>query len=77
METKLEYLLGNGNVLNTFEIQKSQNQISQKDGYLHSKVHYLTLDLLCTAVLGTIFFSALKLVCFSDLLNLKYAYLCL
>ena len=35
----------------------------------------LTLDLLCTAVLGAMFFmfvSALKLVYFSDLLGFKY-----
>ena len=56
------------------------NEISQKDGYLHSKMHCLTLDLHCTAILGTIFFrfiSSLKLVYFSDFLGFKYAYLCL
>ena len=57
METNLIYLLDNGNMLNMFEIQKYGNKISQKDGYLHSKMHCLTLDIICTAVLGTIFFS--------------------
>ena len=80
METKLEYLLDSGNILIMLESQKYWNLISQQDGYLHSKIHSLTLDLLCTAALGTIFFrfvSALKLVYFSDLLGFKYAYLCL
>ena len=54
-----------GNILKMFEIQKYWKKISQTDGYLHSKMYCLILDLLCTAVLGTIFFrfvSALKLV---------------
>ena len=54
-----------GNILKMFEIQKYWKKISQTDGYLHSKIYCLILDLLCTAVLGTIFFrfvSALKLV---------------
>ena len=57
MEANLIYLLYRGNILNMFEIQKCRNKISQKDGYLHSKISCLTLDLLCTAVLGSIFFS--------------------
>ena len=72
METKLEYLLDSGNALNMFEIQKYWNKIFQKDEYVHSKIHCLTLDLLCTAESGKIFFlfvSALKLVYFSDLLD--------
>ena len=56
METNLIYLLDSGNIINVFEIQKCRNKISHKDGYLHSKIHCFTLDLLCTAVLGTIFF---------------------
>ena len=59
-EANLIYLLDSGNILNMFEIQKCWNKISQKDRYLHSKIHCLALDLLCTTVLGTIFF----LVCF-------------
>ena len=54
-----------GNIFKMFEIQKYWKKISQTDGYLHSKIYCLILDLLCTAVLGTIFFrfvSALKLV---------------
>ena len=54
-----------GNILKMFEIQKYWKKISQTDEYLHSKIYCLILDLLCTAVLGTIFFrfvSALKLV---------------
>ena len=54
METHI-YLLDSCNMLNMSEIQKCRNKISQKDGYLHFKIHCLTLDLLCTAVLGTIF----------------------
>ena len=63
-----------------FGIQKCWNKMYQKDGYLHSKIHCLTLVLLCTAVLVTIFFrfdSALKLIYFSDFLGFKYACLCL
>ena len=56
-DTNSIYLLDSGNILNMLEIQKCRNKISQKDGHLHSKIHCLTLDLLCTAVLGTIFFS--------------------
>ena len=44
------------NILNMFEIQKYWNKISQTDGYLHSKIHCLILDILCTAVFETIFF---------------------
>ena len=79
METNLIYLLDSGNILNMFEIQKCWNKISQKDRYLYSKIHWLALDLLCTAVLGTIFFQlvfSLKLVSFSNFLGFKYAYLC-
>ena len=48
-----------GNILNMFEIRKYWNKISQKDGYLHSKIHCLTLSLLCNVALGTLrFFSA-------------------
>ena len=61
METNLIYLLESGNTLNMFEIQYCLNKISQKDGYLHSKINGLTLDLLCTAVMGTIYFLS---VCF-------------
>ena len=75
----MEYLLGSGNILNMFETQKYWNKISQKVGYLHSKIHCLTLDLLCTTVSRTIFFlgfiSPLKLVYFSDSLDFKYAHL--
>ena len=64
METKLEHLLDSGNTLNMFEIQKYLNNIFEKDGYLHSKLHCLTLDQLCTAGWERYFFrfvSALKL----------------
>ena len=73
----MEYLLDSGNTLNMFEIQKYWNKTFQKDEYFHSKIHCLTLDLICTAELETIFFrlaSAFKLVYFSDLLGFKYAY---
>ena len=33
------------------------SEMSQKDRHFDSKIHCLTLDLFCTAVLGTIFFS--------------------
>ena len=56
METNFEYLFDSGNTLNMFEMLKYSNKVFQKDEYFHSKVHYLTLDLLCTAELGTIFF---------------------
>ena len=55
METKLEYLLDSGTTLNMLEIQKYWNKTFQKDGHLHSKIHWLTLNLVSTAVLGTIF----------------------
>ena len=75
------FAFDSGNILNMFEIQKYINKISQIDEYLHSKIHCLTLDLLCTAVWTTIFFFrfvfALKLVYFSKLLGFEYAYLCL
>ena len=77
MEAKLEHLLDSGNTLNMFEIQKYLNKIFEKDGYLHSKLHCLTLDQLCTAGWKRYFFrfvSALKLVYFSDFLGFKYAY---
>ena len=77
METNLIYLLDSGNILNMFEIQKCRNKISQKDGYLHSKMHRLTLDLLYTSVLATIFFSVFFFleIYFSNFLGFKYAYL--
>ena len=56
MARKLEYLLESGHTLNMFEIQKYLNKIFQKDKYFHSKIHCLTLDLPCTAELGTIVF---------------------
>ena len=56
METKLECLLYSGNTLNMFEIQKYLNRIFQRDEYFHSKKYCLTLDLLCTAELGMIYF---------------------
>ena len=58
-------------------IQKYWDEIFQEDGYWHSKIHCLKLDLLCAAVLGNIFFrfvSASNLVYFSDLLVFNYAY---
>ena len=37
METKLEYLLNSGNILNMSDIQKyRRNKKSEKDGYLRS-----------------------------------------
>ena len=55
-----------GNILNLFEVQKYWRKISQTDDYLHSKIYCLTLDLFCTAILGTIsffrFVSAMNLV---------------
>ena len=37
METKLEYLLNSGNILNMSDIQKyCRNKKSEKDGYLRS-----------------------------------------
>ena len=80
METNLINLFDRGNILNMSKIQKCQNKISEKDGYLHSKIHCLTLDLLCTAVLGTIFFPVyffLEISLLSRFLGFKYAYLCL
>ena len=79
METNLIYLLDSGNILNMFEIQKCRNKIPQKDGYLHSKMHCLTLDLLYTTALATIFFSVFFFleIYFSKFLGFKYAYLCL
>ena len=68
METNLIYLLDSGNILNMFEIQKCRNEISQKDRFLHSKLHCLTLDLLYTAVLGTIF----CFVCFFLEISLRF-----
>ena len=56
MEIKLEYLLDSGNTLNMFEVQKYGNKIIQKDWYLYSKIHCLTLALLCVVVLGTMIF---------------------
>ena len=69
METNLEYLLDSGNILNMFEIQIYRNKISQKDGYLHSKLHCLLNigpTLHCSIGDDNIFrfASALKLVCF-------------
>ena len=54
---KFDTFAWQSNILNMFEIQKCWNKISQKDRYLHSKIHCLTLGLLCTAALGTVFFS--------------------
>ena len=51
------FAFDSGNILTMFEIQKYWNKISQTDGYLHSKIHCLIFDILCTAVLRTIFFS--------------------
>ena len=71
LETNVIYILDSGNILNMFEIKKCWNKISQKDRYWHSKIHCLALDLLCAAVLGTIFFRLvyfLKLVYFPGLL---------
>ena len=71
LDKNLIYLLDSCNILNMFEIQKCRNKISQKDRYLHSKMHCLALDLLCTAVLGTIFFS----VCFFLEISLLFRFL--
>ena len=54
------FTFDSGNILNMFQIQKYWYKISQTDGYLHSKMHCLILDLLSTTILGTIFFS----ICF-------------
>ena len=62
METKLEYLLDIGTTLNMFEIQKYWRKIFWKEGYLHSKIHCVTLDLLCTTALRAIFFLGLFLL---------------
>ena len=43
---KFGILLHSGNISNMFEIHTCWNKISQKDGYLHSKMHCLKLDLL-------------------------------
>ena len=70
METNFTYLLYSGNILNMFDIQKCWNKISQEDRYLRFKIHCLTLDLLCTAVMGTIFFS----VCFVLQISLLFRF---
>ena len=69
MKAKLECLLDNGNNL------RFENIETKHFGYFDFKMQCLTLDQLCTAVLGVIFFrfaSVLKLVYFSDLLGFKY-----
>ena len=50
-----------GTISKMFEIKKYWNKISQTDWYLHFRIHCLTLDLFCFAVLGTSFFFGLFL----------------
>ena len=61
------FAFDSGNILNMFEIQKYWRKISETDDYFHSKIYCLTLDLLYTAVLGTISFFQ-----FVSTLNLVY-----
>ena len=63
MEIKVEYLLDS---VNTLRFRNIEIKYFREMGYLHSKIHCLTLDLLCTAVI-----SALKLFYFSDLLDFE------
>ena len=85
----MEYFLDSGNNLNMLKIQKFEDSeilkqnISERSVFSFYisifKLHCLTLDLPCTAKLGTIFFrfvSAFKLISLSDLLGFKYAYFC-
>ena len=69
------------NICLTVAIQKYWNEIFQEDGYLHSKMHCLTLDLLFPAALEKKYFFrfvfALKSVYFSDLFVFNYAFFCL
>ena len=60
METNLIYLLNSGNILNMFEIQKCWKNMSERR-VLNSKIHCLTLNLLCATVSRTIFFFGLFL----------------
>ena len=59
------------------EVQKYWNKISQRDGYFHSKIRCVTLDLLCTVVLGTTICAVCSCLEISLLYRFKYAYLCL
>ena len=80
METRLEYLFGSGNTLNTLKIQKYWNKIIQKISISILKYTLNIASTLHSRVENDIFFkfvSAFKLVHFSDLLRFKYAYFCL